>query len=603
MPCLTCTICSEVYSNNDVIYSTACGHIFHFACMQQWRSRSTSCPQCREHNPTTHRIFLDFEETANEQKLNETQTLLDQTQKSRSELQLQLDEAERNVYDMQRLLVEAEEKNTDLESANQYLKAQNESREDEIGKLINNCNLKASEEAELLRVQLTSLEERLKDILLELEQKSEECLKLYEASNKHEKLVERNDVLYASTRRQYEAVEKGLKVQIEHLKQEVITKTTIIDDQKKFIAELSTNEKSSEKSAESDNLDCEFKKQNFTSYIDNNSTEIRMQKLKLERELEKSSDKILELEESHIRNMEMLNLEIESLKADIERKDNEIKNRKDEHAKMMNRLSTLGSKATEISLRKRNEILINKLEETRCELEKAFKSCAEKDAAILKLKQSETIEKSNLDKSANKQLQNKVDSSEKKSINKIIKQSLDGTLFEDQKIESNNTKIVTSVFLTGVPKGDIKNPLINTVLMYTEIMGIPCNTADIRGVFEQGPKEQKNKDQKEITCLHVKFATLDKKVKFLTNRDMLRPRGIHVAEYREDKEKNALFHHAKKLRAVGYSTVFCKNNKVFVKLNKKAPLIKINCMRDVDDLAKESKPPQNEECDDNYYRV
>ncbi|XP_013102646.2 E3 ubiquitin-protein ligase TRAIP [Stomoxys calcitrans] len=59
---VSCPVCKEVFKNSDTIYSTSCGHIFHFTCLNDWKSRSTFCPQCRGSNPTSHRLFLNFDE-------------------------------------------------------------------------------------------------------------------------------------------------------------------------------------------------------------------------------------------------------------------------------------------------------------------------------------------------------------------------------------------------------------------------------------------------------------------------------------------------------------------------------------------------------------
>ncbi|XP_054729568.1 uncharacterized protein LOC129238538 [Anastrepha obliqua] len=602
MPCLTCTICAEVYKTSDVVYTTTCGHVFHFACMQQWRSRSTSCPQCREHNPETHRIYLDFDETANDQKLSEIKFQLDQTEKSRSELQLQLDEVERDFLQIQRTLVETEQQKMCLESTNQFLNAQNDSREQEI----RNSNLRALEESELLLVKTTSLEHRLKGVLVELELKTEECFKLSEANSKLRKTLERNEQIYENARKQYEAVERGLKTQI-------TAQIELIERKNNIIGELTDNERQ----------EIESRKKQATTNNEYKSSEILMQKLKLERELEKSFDKTMELEENHLRSKEILNIEIESLKADIERKDNEIKNRKAEHMKLINKLSSMGSNATDILLRRRNEVLSTKLEETRCELEKAIQSSAEKDIVVQKLKQNESLLLTKLDKLAEQGQTKEPVEHEAKSYEKTS-----GASNECQAKANEGT----SVTIRGVSESDIKTPLIDTVLMFTEMMAIPCQNSDIKDIFTLNNKyKMRNNTQSENINLVVKFSTLNMKIKFLANKDKLKPKGIHVLEYVDDEIKE-LFHYAKLLRSVGFQNIYCKNNKVFAKYNSKSPARKLNSKQEVNDIIKKSschkteksgniseesqekcenkseegnkrmEGIQAEECDDAYYR-
>jgi hypothetical protein len=44
----TCTICQDVIIQADVCRRlTACGHIYHKACIDQWFNRSVFCPSCR----------------------------------------------------------------------------------------------------------------------------------------------------------------------------------------------------------------------------------------------------------------------------------------------------------------------------------------------------------------------------------------------------------------------------------------------------------------------------------------------------------------------------------------------------------------------------
>ncbi|XP_013102644.1 E3 ubiquitin-protein ligase TRAIP [Stomoxys calcitrans] len=59
---MSCTICFERFKGSDDLYSTSCGHVYHHQCMQQWKNRSSSCPQCRVKNPMTHKIFLELDD-------------------------------------------------------------------------------------------------------------------------------------------------------------------------------------------------------------------------------------------------------------------------------------------------------------------------------------------------------------------------------------------------------------------------------------------------------------------------------------------------------------------------------------------------------------
>lgn len=66
-----CSVCLELYSNNDIAVKLNCNHVFHVDCMNEWiRNNKVSCPLCRiqfkesldEHERQCHRCIqhLDF---------------------------------------------------------------------------------------------------------------------------------------------------------------------------------------------------------------------------------------------------------------------------------------------------------------------------------------------------------------------------------------------------------------------------------------------------------------------------------------------------------------------------------------------------------------
>uniref|UniRef100_A0A1I8NP03 Uncharacterized protein n=1 Tax=Stomoxys calcitrans TaxID=35570 RepID=A0A1I8NP03_STOCA len=56
---LKCPICTEDVQERDETYTTSGDRIDHFSCMQQWQSRGASRPECRNHNPTSHKLILN----------------------------------------------------------------------------------------------------------------------------------------------------------------------------------------------------------------------------------------------------------------------------------------------------------------------------------------------------------------------------------------------------------------------------------------------------------------------------------------------------------------------------------------------------------------
>ncbi|XP_057334418.1 E3 ubiquitin-protein ligase TRAIP-like [Microplitis mediator] len=63
---LSCAICCSRLDPSDDIFSTSCGHVFHYPCLTQWLERSKTCPQCRERtsNSKIHRLYFNI--TAND---------------------------------------------------------------------------------------------------------------------------------------------------------------------------------------------------------------------------------------------------------------------------------------------------------------------------------------------------------------------------------------------------------------------------------------------------------------------------------------------------------------------------------------------------------
>lgn len=57
-----CIICSDFFIPTSEVYSTGCGHLFHYHCLIQWIERSRTCPQCRAKTTekTIHRVYFNL---------------------------------------------------------------------------------------------------------------------------------------------------------------------------------------------------------------------------------------------------------------------------------------------------------------------------------------------------------------------------------------------------------------------------------------------------------------------------------------------------------------------------------------------------------------
>ncbi|CAH0552071.1 unnamed protein product [Brassicogethes aeneus] len=62
---INCVICSDLFEAHSEVYSTQCGHTFHYACLMHWMERSKSCPQCRNKctDKTIHRVYFNISNT------------------------------------------------------------------------------------------------------------------------------------------------------------------------------------------------------------------------------------------------------------------------------------------------------------------------------------------------------------------------------------------------------------------------------------------------------------------------------------------------------------------------------------------------------------
>ncbi|XP_050294940.1 E3 ubiquitin-protein ligase TRAIP [Anthonomus grandis grandis] len=65
---IICPICSDFLTPLSDIYSTPCGHIFHYTCLIPWFENSKTCPQCRTKvtNKQLVRLFVTQSSGSNE---------------------------------------------------------------------------------------------------------------------------------------------------------------------------------------------------------------------------------------------------------------------------------------------------------------------------------------------------------------------------------------------------------------------------------------------------------------------------------------------------------------------------------------------------------
>nr|CAD7264151.1 unnamed protein product [Timema shepardi] len=60
---VSCSICSDLFVSASEVFTTTCGHLFHYVCLVEWLERSKTCPQCRYKTTekTIHRVYFNVQ--------------------------------------------------------------------------------------------------------------------------------------------------------------------------------------------------------------------------------------------------------------------------------------------------------------------------------------------------------------------------------------------------------------------------------------------------------------------------------------------------------------------------------------------------------------
>ena len=121
---VACSICLESFTLTSDIYTTPCGHVFHYECIRKWLERGNpNCSLCRQNCDINEITRLHFSE--NEAALEENYVY---TQLESENLKLQKEVNESKAREWR-----ANKKSTKLESENLRLRKQiNESKAREL---------------------------------------------------------------------------------------------------------------------------------------------------------------------------------------------------------------------------------------------------------------------------------------------------------------------------------------------------------------------------------------------------------------------------------------------------------------------------------------
>ncbi|XP_046802043.1 E3 ubiquitin-protein ligase TRAIP-like [Lucilia cuprina] len=180
---IVCPICTEVFKSSDDICSTSCGHIFHLSCMEEWKRRESSCPQCCFNNPTTHKLFLSFDVSDdNSNNLKELELKLKSSNEHNLKIIGQMHETEHNFMQIQRQFTAADVENRKLK--------------EKIRQLGENCLGLQGQHMKSLEL-IIELQRQTQNLSIANEAKSEELKLKYLENEKLKASLKRNDNLHA----------------------------------------------------------------------------------------------------------------------------------------------------------------------------------------------------------------------------------------------------------------------------------------------------------------------------------------------------------------------------------------------------------------------
>uniref|UniRef100_A0A1A9W7V6 RING-type domain-containing protein n=1 Tax=Glossina brevipalpis TaxID=37001 RepID=A0A1A9W7V6_9MUSC len=123
---ILCSKCMENFKKDDEIYFTSCGHVFHLACLQNWRS--TECPECRVEYRSTRKLLFSFDCTR-DNLVKELQTKLKNKKIELMDLQAQYTKVQKELDELNvKISISRENRDNFLALQNQYIEV-NEANE------------------------------------------------------------------------------------------------------------------------------------------------------------------------------------------------------------------------------------------------------------------------------------------------------------------------------------------------------------------------------------------------------------------------------------------------------------------------------------------
>lgn len=212
---ITCVICSDLFTgcDDETVFATPCGHLFHHHCLIEWLERSKTCPQCRRKTSekTIIRVYFSVNVAGG-------------SEKDASFLKNKVDSL---LFQMK--LKDTEIKNVNIE--NNKLKKQNVLQRDEIKSLLQKTSVGEST--------ILALQEKIRYLKIECKEAS---LAKCEAEELRKQLESYNSleiILQGSLENTEEELERA-ELEPEHLRMCVSTFKKELAISKKELIEMNT---------------------------------------------------------------------------------------------------------------------------------------------------------------------------------------------------------------------------------------------------------------------------------------------------------------------------------------------------------------------------
>ncbi|XP_030761865.1 E3 ubiquitin-protein ligase TRAIP [Sitophilus oryzae] len=158
---LSCIICSDLFVPTSDIYSTPCGHIFHYHCLIHWLDNSKTCPQCRTKTTTNSllRLYINVTSSDNSEDATVLQHKLDGV-----EFQMRL--KDKDISNLQAKKKELNKQNVALRSEIKRLELEEVTHQSAIAALKDQIKFfkTKSQNCDSLIEQVSQLKNKLKDL-------------------------------------------------------------------------------------------------------------------------------------------------------------------------------------------------------------------------------------------------------------------------------------------------------------------------------------------------------------------------------------------------------------------------------------------------------